>query len=219
MRPQNIGGSLKIGDGSRELENAMKSPRRKTKLFGRIADKIESRCVETDNLFHKSGRRSGVARNFAPAQTLEPFALNFARGSDPHGHLRRPFLWRRQHQIRCSHGANLEVEVDPVEQWSGQARLIGLLAVLGIAAATGISGLLSMAATARIRRRDKLEASGINASVARPRDCHFARFERLPERDERRRLEFGQLVEKQDAVMGEEISPGRACGPLSVTPA
>jgi hypothetical protein len=60
-----------------------------------------------------------------------------------------------------------------------------------------------MAAAARVHRRDRHEAPRISHAMIGTRDGDFAGFERLTQRVERVRLEFGKLVEKQHAVMGE----------------
>ena len=49
--------------------------------------------------------------------------------------------------------------------------------------------------------------------VVGARDHDLAGFERLAQRIKYRSCEFGEFVEKQDAAMSEEISPGRARAP------
>src|SRR6185312_3944534 len=70
-------------------------------------------------------------------------------------------------------------------------------------ALAGKTRIAGAAATARIHRGDKHEARGIRDAMIGARDRDLAAFKRLAQRIENARLEFGKLVEKQNAVMRE----------------
>ena len=59
------------------------------------------------------------------------------------------------------------------------------------------------AARARVHRGDQDEVGREGGRVGSPADGHAALFERLPERFEAAAIELGQLIEEQDAVVGE----------------
>ena len=66
-----------------------------------------------------------------------------------------------------------------------------------------MAGLAGHAAAAGIHRGDQLEARREGDAVVGAGDHRLAALERLAERIEHLRRELGQLVEKQDAVVGE----------------
>ncbi len=95
------------------------------------------------------------------------------------------------------------MQVDAVEQRTGNALLIiGGAARVG-AAAAGKAGLVGAAAAARVHRRDQHESRRIGDAVIGARDRNLAGFEGLAQRVERLRLELQQLVEEQHALMRE----------------
>ena len=69
--------------------------------------------------------------------------------------------------------------------------------------AAGEARLGRLAAAARVHGGDELEARRIGDAVVGAGDHDLAGLERLAQRIERLRLELGQLVEEQHAVMGE----------------
>ena len=63
--------------------------------------------------------------------------------------------------------------------------------------------IVAIAARTGIQRRDEHEVGGKGAAREGPADRHDAVFEWLAENFERRAVELGKLVEKQDAVVRE----------------
>jgi hypothetical protein len=99
------------------------------------------------------------------------------------------------------------VQVDAVDQRTGEPRLIvGGAACIGRALA-GESGLVGAPAAARVHGGDQHEARGIGHAVVGARDRDLAGLERLAQRVEHLRLELGQFVEEEHAVMGERHLP------------
>jgi hypothetical protein len=111
---------------------------------------------------------------------------------------------------RAVDGAELELEVEPVEQRTGQAAAVALHPV-GTAGA-GAGRVAEVTARAGVGRRDDERPSGVGDAGARPGDRDLAAFERLAERVEHppRRLE--QLVEQQQPPVRERelAGPGHA---------
>ena len=142
---------------------------------------------------------------------LEPFAFQFGIGAhaaqhlpragsgDPGGHLGAALGRRGQRHVERAHRAEMDVEIDPVEQGAEQARLIiADTARVLVAVPRRIAGI---AAAARVHCGDRLRAGregdmGIGAG-----DIDLPGLERLAQRIEHRVLEFGQFVEEQHAQM------------------
>ena len=61
-------GPLQVRDGARQFEHAMESSRRKTQLFGGVADKADPRLIQLDNLFDERGGSGGIARRYRDVQ-------------------------------------------------------------------------------------------------------------------------------------------------------
>ena len=93
------------------------------------------------------------------------------------------------------------MQVDAVEQRAGNARLMVSGAARIKPAAAGVAGLSGAPATARVHRRHQHEARRISDAMIGAGDRHLAGFQRLAQRVERLRLEFGKLVEEENAVM------------------
>ena len=93
------------------------------------------------------------------------------------------------------------MKVDAVEQRARHARLI----IGGAArrAAAGERGIAEMAAAARVHRRDQLDPRREGHVGVGAGDADAAGLERLAKRIEHRALEFGKLVEEQDAEVRE----------------
>jgi hypothetical protein len=122
---------------------------------------------------------------------------------DAFGDFAAAFRGRRQDQIGRGHGGHLDVQVDAVEERTGDAALIvGGAAGIG-AAPAGEAGLRGASAAARVHRRNQHEARRIGHAVIGARDRNLAGLQRLAQRVEGLRLEFRELVEEQDAMMGE----------------
>jgi hypothetical protein len=71
------------------------------------------------------------------------------------------------------------------------------------AALAGESRLAGAAAAAGVHGGDQHETRGIGHAMVRSGDRDLPDLERLAQRIERLRLELGQLVEEEHAVMGE----------------
>jgi hypothetical protein len=114
---------------------------------------------------------------------------------------------RAQH-VAPGHGRDCDVQIDPVEQGSGD---LGAVARdLGLETAALARRRAAPAARTRVHRGDELKARGQTHAAVRARDPDLALFERLAQRLEHRPPELGQLVEEQaSAVCGGSRPVGR----------
>ena len=113
------------------------------------------------------------------------------------------FRRRRQDEIGGGHRRHLDVQVDAVDQRARQPALVVGGAARIRAALAGEARLVGAPAAARVHGGDQHEARGIGHAMVGARDRDLAALERLAQRVERLRLEFGHLVEEEHAVMGE----------------
>jgi hypothetical protein len=93
------------------------------------------------------------------------------------------------------------VDVEPVEERPAQPRSVRRHTLHG--ARTPRGPVASVAARARIHRAHDERSRGERRLCLRPRDRDDAIFERLAERLERAAPELRELVEEEDAVVGE----------------
>ena len=102
-------------------------------------------------------------------------------------------------EVDRSQRGQLDVKVDPIQERSRDP------AEVAAALARRADAVVERgaAAPARVGRGDELEPRGEVADASGPRDRHAPVLERLAERLEHVLLELRQLVEEQDAQMGE----------------
>ena len=88
----------------------------------------------------------------------------------------------------------------------GDARLV--LVAAGGSPLAGVAGLAGVAAAAGVHGRHQLDARGVGDAVVGPGDDGLAGLQRLAQAVEHGRVELGQLVEEQDAAVGERHLAG-----------
>ncbi len=93
------------------------------------------------------------------------------------------------------------MQIDSVEEWTRNARPVGVHALFAAPAST--EGIAGISAWARVGRRDDERARRERGAGPGARDGHFAVLERLAQGLERRAAEFQNLVEKENAVVCE----------------
>ena len=99
----------------------------------------------------------------------------------------------------------LDAQVDAIEQWSGELRTVAL-DLLGRAAAAQ-ARVPQVAATTGIHRRDQLKARRESRLARSAGNGDTPRLERLAKGFERVAREFGELVQKQDPMVGKGDFP------------
>ncbi len=93
------------------------------------------------------------------------------------------------------------MQIDAIEQRAGDAAAVACY-LFGAAMAAAV-GFAQVAAGAGIHGRDQLETGGKLGLTGRTRNHDVARFQRFAQDFEHPALEFGQFIEKQDAVVRE----------------
>jgi hypothetical protein len=106
------------------------------------------------------------------------------------GNFAAAFGRRRQDQIGRGHSRNFDLQIDAVEERSGNARLVIGGAVCVCPAPAGETRLISLAAAAWVHRRHQHEARRIGDAVIGARNRYLAAFQRLAQRVQHLRLEF-----------------------------
>lgn len=181
----------KIGDRARHLENAVIRARRQSETCDRL---LQYHCA--------AGIRGAVAVHLPARQRKVRFslALELARArirnaaANCCGSLTLYFV----RELFLRHGWHLDLEVDSVEQRSGNPAAVTRHVVRRATAAA--IGVPQVAAWARIHRCHQLKLRGEFRLARRARNADAPRFERLAQHLEHLAVEFRQLVEKQHAV-------------------
>jgi len=201
-----------IGKRPGDPQYAIVATRRQPQRFGslgeKLAPRIIGRCGGLEQLAIGFGigarRMAGVARRLDGAGRRYP-CRDIGRG----------FRWWRQCEIGSTDRRDIDMEIDAIEERPRDSSLVIDRAFRRPRARP--RGVPQIAAAAWVHRRHQLHPCWI-ADVRR-RPCHHHRpgFEWLAQRIEDAALKFGQLVEEQDAEMGEAdfAGPGTRAAPTS----
>src|SRR5499427_7539995 len=187
--------SLEIRDSAGDLEDAVVAAGGKTQAAHGLLEEFGSlrgRCTKAP---HLAPAHAGVHPCPGAGQAL---ALALARSLYP-GPDRRRRLAPSCREIGVGHGRHLEVEVDPVEERAGESGQV--LLPLARRADAGIQR--GAAAAAWIGRADELEAGREGRTPSRSRDDDRTALERLAQGIDDPHGKLGQLVEEEDAEMGQ----------------
>src|SRR4029077_19668902 len=103
--------------------------------------------------------------------------------------------------IAIFHSGHFDVQIDPIEQGTGNSLTITLH--LHWTAAAFAFQIAEKSTRAGVHRRDQHEFARESQTAGRPRDCYFSVFEWLAHDLERGPFEFRQLVQEQHTVVGE----------------
>src|SRR5215471_10750403 len=180
--------SLEVRDSASDLEDAVVAAGGETQAAHRLLEQPRSsrrRCTKAP---HLAPTHAGVHPCPGASQAL---ALMLAGGLHAGPNRRRG--------LAVGHGRHLEVKVDPVEERAGESGQV--LLPLARRADAGIQR--GAAAAAWIGRADELEAGGEGRTPRRSRDDDRAVLERLAQGIEYAHGKLGQLVEEEDAEMGQ----------------
>src|SRR5215468_8169611 len=187
--------SLEVRDSASDLEDAVVAAGGETQAAHRLLEEPGSfrrRCTKAP---HLAPAHAGVHPCPGAGQAL---ALTLTSSLYP-GPDRRRRLAPSCREIGVGHGRHLEVEVDPVEERTGESGQV--LLPLARRADAGIQR--GAAAAAWIGRPDELEAGREGRTPRRSRDDDRAVLERLAQGIEYPHGKLGQLVEEEDAEMGQ----------------
>src|SRR2546430_8628982 len=196
VRGRQAVGAREVGDGECDLEHTVVAARREAQAAhggGQEPFGLGRRRAEPSRL---ARRHLGVR---ADAGAAEALALALARPQDAGADRRRGLARPAALEVDRSQRGQLDVKVDPIQERSRDP------AEVAAALARRADAVVERgaAAPARVGRGDELEPRGEVADASGPRDRHAPVLERLAERLEHVLLELRQLVEEQDAQMGE----------------
>jgi hypothetical protein len=104
-------------------------------------------------------------------------------------------------QIERIYARKHDVDIDPIEQRPAKPSAVGSNSIGATEAAVG--AVAAVSARTWVGRGHEHRTGRKARGSTDPRDRDGAVFERLPKRFERRPAQLGQLVEEQNAVMGE----------------
>ena len=125
--------------------------------------------------------------------------LAFTRTNDPVANLARNFLHAFAGHVAIFDGRNLDVQIDAIEQRTGDALSITLH--LERAATAFAFQIAEISARTRIHGGDQHELGGKSHAARGARDGDFPVLERLAHHFQCRSFEFRQLIEKKHAVV------------------
>src|SRR5499426_3877843 len=187
--------SLKVSDSAGDLEDAVVTACGEAQAAHRLLEEPGALGRWRTKAPHLAPAHAGVHPCPGAGEAL---ALTLA-GSLYASPDRRRGLAPFCREIGVGHGRHLEMEVDPVEERAGESGQV--LLPLARRADAGIQR--GAAAAAWIGRADELEAGWEGRTPRRSRDDDRAVLERLAQGIEYPHGKLGQLVEEEDAEMGE----------------
>ena len=173
MRAAHGGGAVEIGDGASEFENPMVTTRRQGEALGRVAHQRLRAGIDCDEFLDRAGRRRRVGGDAGKADRRIALGLDRAGGGDAARCFGRAFGRRGQDEIGRRDRGNLDLQVDPVEQRAGQARLILRRTTLHRPARASIARIERMLNLAEYKRRQA--APGVKVTLK-----NFGRDRRYP---------------------------------------
>jgi len=187
--------SGQVGDGARHAQDAVQGARRQAQAVDgvfqqRFVARLQAAVAQGLAVAELAVGAAG-ARQLALPRLLHPGAHGGAAFAG--GGIGAQRLWR---QARYVH-----VQVDAVQQRTGDARAVAADAV--VAAAATAAGVAGPAAGAGVHRCDQLEAGRELGAARGPRDGDRARFQRLAQHFQRMPVPFGR------GVAASAMDPGR----------
>jgi hypothetical protein len=199
----------KIGYCPRQAESRMASTGRKVELFHRTSEGRGHRRLERAEA---SNGACGDSRVPIEAQAAVALALKQDSPLYPSPDASGGFAWR-PHQIANVGRPQGNTDIDAVEKRASKSLPIMVDFLEGAEAGPTLSA--EVPAGTGVGSDNKLKIGGKADRPAGPGNRHSALFERLPQRLERIPVEFGRLVDKENALMREAClaGPQRAPAP------
>lgn len=192
---------VEIGERARHLEDAVIAASRKLHLLRRIPQQLQTGGIRLGDGFDHRGRAAGIGDDPLHAGALETLSLPLPGASNTQRNIGALFRRRRPDQIGGGNGGHVDANIDAIKQGAGNASLI--IAHAARPAGAGVARFAGHAASARVHRRDELDGGGVGNAMVRAGNDAFAGLQRLAQCIERLRRELRQLIEKENAVMGE----------------
>ena len=199
MRHLGVLCARQVGDGAGHLEGAVRGAGRPPQPGGSRLQKLQ-RC----------GLQQGMDIDRLPLQGLVgiPLARRGPLAGLHHAHAdgRAAFTRGCIQQILCRQGWHLDMQVDAVEQWAAEPRLVARHLVRR-ATAGALRGA-PVAAGARVHGGNHLKTRGELSPLRSPRDSDMARLQRLAQGFEGGAGKLWQLVQKEYAMMRQRDLAG-----------
>ena len=187
---------FEVGDGARDAQDAVVGAGGEAELGDGVFHLLFAFAVELAEAAQGARSHLGVAEL---AERLQAPALALARREDAFADDGRFLGLLVLRQLLVFHRRHLDVQVDAVEQRPGDPRQVALDQRRRAGAL--VQRIAEKAALAGIHGRRQHEARRKGQRHRRPADRDLAVLERLAQHVEHVALEFGQLVQKQDAVV------------------
>ncbi len=202
MRGLDLRAPGQVGDGARQLEDAVERPGAHLELLHRRPHQAAPRRVQLAHPPYLTRPHVGVAGQGRP---LEALALRIAGALDALADRLRCLAQSVVRQLVVVDPRHLHVDVDPVQKRPADALLVS--GHLGRGARTFSDGIAIEAAGAGVHGPHQREVGREGERPRRPGDHHLVILHRLAEHFERAPVELGQLVQEQDPAMGQTDLP------------
>jgi len=193
-----------VGDRASEAEHAVERASGESEAADRGAEQLLAGAVDAAMGAHVGGRHHGVGVDaVAIAESTQlPCAGIGDAGADARGGIGGGGA----EELAVGEGGHLDVEVDAVEQRTGDPAAIALN-LTGVTDAAGVARAVEAAGTG-IHGGDEHDAGRIGDGVAGSAQPDDAVLDGLAERFEHVPAELGQLVEEEHAVVRERDLAG-----------
>ena len=198
--------ALEVGDGAGDPQHATVPAGAQRPVRIRVAQRLAGAEGKVGRAGRHGLRHVRVA---ARPRAGQPRRLALPGGEDLLANGRRGRERRRgQHLLVGT--LHADVEVDAVEQRAAEPPAVAVVIRSG-----ALAGLVPAPARARVRGGDEHEAGRQQRRALPAHDRHLPVLQRLAQRLQRRPRELRQLVEEQDAVMGEARLPRAGMRPAA----
>ena len=189
----------------------MIAARRKPEPLGSFAKQTQGEVVGLSDHFHEVGGAAALHADALEAECGEAGELDVARRRTRAATSAEPSrgggLIRSAAETEGTSTTRSNRSISGPDRRRGTGRRSARWGALA-----GVAGLVGRAAAARIHGRDELEPRRIDDPMVGARDGDLARLDRLAQAVESLRLELGQFVQEQNAVVGERNLAGPRMG-------
>ena len=183
---------FQIGDGARNLEDAVVGARRHAELVKCVSQHLLCFFVNNAEPRQLGGVDGCVVQGIA---ALKAFALDLTCGVDAPFDVRRGFGGYFAAQLIKPDARHLHMDVEAIQQ--GARNALKIAAYFLRCAGALVYAVAKKTTGAWIHRRNEHHPAGISAGLTRPRDSDFRVLGRLAQYLEHGARKFGQLVQKE----------------------
>ena len=196
-----------VGDGAGDFEDARVAAGREAEAVGDHLQQFVSGLVHRTELADVAGLHLAVG---VQAEGFQPLPLQLPGGFDPGADGGGGFAVDGIGEILVRHPGNFDMQVDAVEQRTGEAGAVALQHRRGAGAFA--QAVAEKTAVAGIHRCHQHEIGGIGETGSGAADADLAVFEGLAQHFQHIFFELGELIQKKDAVVSEADFAGAGIG-------